>query len=680
MRGRLVEYATLNWVPENRDASASRFFLPYSLLYDDIYFAERGLEETAHVFLNGNDLSTHFAKNNHFCIAETGFGSGLNILSAWKLWESIRKPEHASLHFLSFEKHPFHPDDLTKAHSAWPELASFSEKLQHLWPPNVAGFHRLELAPFVSLTLYFGDVADGLIQCPPDTPCIDAWFLDGFAPGKNPDMWSQTVFNAMANISREGATCATFTVAGAVRRGLTEAGFEITKAPGYGRKREMLTGSFHKSDAKNKISETNAGNNNDHPWYLTKELPPLPLGSDVAIIGGGIAGASLAFALTQQGYQPTIYERNHIASGASGNPVGLIMPRLDRADNTPARFSLHAYLYTIRILKSLQNQHPDIALYNPCGSARLASEREKQQQISSLATDNLLPESWIKACDEGIIFPEGGVISPPDFVSLLIDQTPIINDHIISLEQDSTDDATSQAWRLHTDAKTYKVDAIILSNGLGALSMLPARGLPLTGSLGQIDVFANAHAPDMAVSYGPYASPLPISCDGHDGKANIGLALGATYRAITPEEYHLNQITGEQHSPTTAATHENISKISKYRPELTTGLDPYNAQSRASIRCMTPDFLPIVGALPDWGFYGANYDGLRNGRVENYPTARYQKNIFALTGLGSRGLVTAPLAAAMIATQLAGAPPPVTADIYNILHPGRFFIRSLKHG
>lgn len=210
---------------------------PVSATYGDVYFSrESGLAETQHVFLQGNRLPERFADAEHFTIAETGFGTGLNFLCACRLFESVAKPD-THLHFISIEKHPLLPKDLKRALDHFPELYSYAEKLLQSYPPAIPGLHRIHLSERVHLTLAYGDSFDlfPLLEAK-----VDAWFLDGFAPAKNPDMWQEVVFAHLARLSHPGTTAATFTVAGAVQRGLKEAGFSVQKIKGFGRKREML--------------------------------------------------------------------------------------------------------------------------------------------------------------------------------------------------------------------------------------------------------------------------------------------------------------------------------------------------------------------------------------------------------------------------------------------------------
>ncbi len=189
---------------------------PVSRDFDDVYFSnDNGLEETRYVFLEGNHLSTRFPEHPRrlFVVAESGFGTGLNFLTLWQAFDCFRAayPEATlqRLHFISFEKFPLTAHDLRLAHQRWPELAHWAEQLQTQWPPAIGGCHRLILDDGrVTLDLWLGDIND-LTDKLDDSmnQKVDAWFLDGFAPAKNPDMWSPHLFSAMARLARRRDAC-----------------------------------------------------------------------------------------------------------------------------------------------------------------------------------------------------------------------------------------------------------------------------------------------------------------------------------------------------------------------------------------------------------------------------------------------------------------------------------------
>ncbi len=214
--------------------------VPRSKEFDDVYFSkEGGLEETRHVFLNANGLPAFWEGRERFTICETGFGTGLNFLAVLKLWQNSsfhRRPKH--LHFISFEKYPLTHEDIARYLAHWEEL---SEELGVLLAVYSVKGGLVKVIDGVTLSLIIGDVNN---EMPKVDALVDCWFLDGFKPASNPDMWSRTVFSNMARISAVGSRVATFTVAGFVRRGLVDAGFEVRKVAGFGRKREMTVGTF----------------------------------------------------------------------------------------------------------------------------------------------------------------------------------------------------------------------------------------------------------------------------------------------------------------------------------------------------------------------------------------------------------------------------------------------------
>lgn len=230
--------------PTTSNAIEWRDGQPYASAFQDVYFStDNGLEETKFVFLTQNDLTSRFKdlKNANFTIAETGFGTGLNFLSTWQLWSELA-PSDSYLHFISVEKYPLSIDDIRLALAYWPTLVDYSQQLLAQYQQLSPGIHQLSFADGkVTLSLLIGDVTEMLPQM--NTP-IDAWFLDGFSPAKNPDMWSATLFQNMARLSHPLTTFATFTSAGDVRRGLQAVGFQVIKLAGFGKKREMLRGHF----------------------------------------------------------------------------------------------------------------------------------------------------------------------------------------------------------------------------------------------------------------------------------------------------------------------------------------------------------------------------------------------------------------------------------------------------
>ncbi|MBL0168268.1 MAG: tRNA (5-methylaminomethyl-2-thiouridine)(34)-methyltransferase MnmD [Propionivibrio sp.] len=215
---------------------------PISAIYGDIYHsAAGGHAQSRHVFLAGNGLPARWQGRERFVILETGFGLGLNFLATWLAWRD--DPQRCrELHYVSLEKHPFQAADLALAQAAWPEFALLAEQLRLRWPALQPGVQRIEFeGARVVLTLVFGDAVDTLPRL--DT-VVDAFYLDGFSPDTNPELWSSALCRSLARVAVSGATLATWSVAGSVRQALTAARFDVEKRPGFAGKRQMLVARY----------------------------------------------------------------------------------------------------------------------------------------------------------------------------------------------------------------------------------------------------------------------------------------------------------------------------------------------------------------------------------------------------------------------------------------------------
>ncbi|HLD10184.1 MAG TPA: bifunctional tRNA (5-methylaminomethyl-2-thiouridine)(34)-methyltransferase MnmD/FAD-dependent 5-carboxymethylaminomethyl-2-thiouridine(34) oxidoreductase MnmC, partial [Methylophilaceae bacterium] len=394
---------------------------PHSRQFGDVYFSsDSGLDETEHVFLAHNQLQQRWQalKTSHFTIAETGFGTGLNFLCAWRLWNECA-PSAAQLHFVSIEKYPLLLADMTQALSLWPQLAKQRDQLLAQYHFLTNGFHSLVFdGGRIMLTLLIGDVNDMLPQLRAN---IDAWFLDGFAPAKNPEMWQQTLFNNMARLSHAETTFATFTSAGVVRRSLEAAGFAAYKVAGFGRKREMLCGRYDALASKKAI-------NTDHRAIVkTARVFPNIIGNklpNAIVIGGGIAGCASAHTLASRGWQVCLIERHTaLAQEASGNPVAVLYPRLAGKGNALSCLALSGFLYTSRLLQQLGlNQ----AEYSACGLLQLAFDARELARCKAIAGQDL-PTGLVRFVNkeeasalagialahDGLYFSSAGWVNPP---------------------------------------------------------------------------------------------------------------------------------------------------------------------------------------------------------------------------------------------------------------------------
>lgn len=327
---------------------------PRSEQFNDVYFsAHDGPGETCHVFFDGNGLSPRWqGLTGRFTVAETGFGTGLNFLLAWEMFDRLATP-CAFLDFISVEKFPLSAEEIRKGLSPWSDrLEPYLSKMLEQYPIRVPGFHRMVFDNRIALTLVFDDANDAL---PEVGAQVDAWFLDGFTPSKNPDMWTDKVLGEMARLSHGETTFSTFTAAGFVKRGLQAAGFHVEKRKGFGPKRDMLAG-YYKGAEKRRAAA------------CTKK---------VLIHGAGLAGCSAAYVLKQYGFAPVLFDPNGIASGASGNPVGLINPRLSAYRTPESDFYTAAFAQTARTFPQFEGVD-----YMRCGALHLVTDDEKQKRFS----------------------------------------------------------------------------------------------------------------------------------------------------------------------------------------------------------------------------------------------------------------------------------------------------------
>lgn len=333
---------------------------PWSSRFDDVYHSHQGaLGQAAHVFLGGNGLPSRWRDRQRFVILETGFGLGLNFLATLRAWreDDARPPR---LHFVSFEKHPFSAHDLARAHAAFPELADMSAALCAQWPLATPGMHRLALDnDGVILTLYFGDAIEGLGRV---HARVDAFYLDGFSPARNPDLWSERVCHQLAALAAPEASLATWSVSGQVRRHLSYAHFKLQKVPGFAGKREMLTG-----------------------HYAGAATPaPAPSERSAIVLGAGIAGTSIANRLARLDWAVTVIDHNDApAGGASGNHAGVLRPLPSLDDNRIARLTRSGSLAGRRHLEALARQGADVR-WGATGVLHLAADEshaERQQQV-----------------------------------------------------------------------------------------------------------------------------------------------------------------------------------------------------------------------------------------------------------------------------------------------------------
>ena len=629
---------------------------PQSTRFDDIYFSsEDGLAETAHVFLQGNHLPNAWADKTHFMIGELGFGTGLNFLATWALWRETRSPDQY-LHFISIEGFPLSSEELSQALEKWPSLALLATELLAHYPAQHSGTHHLHLPDNISLTLCEDEVVPALSQLVAE---VDAWFLDGFSPASNPGMWSEAVFSELARLSRAGTTFATFTAAGAVRRGLAEQGFDVQKVKGFGRKRDMLVGRMENLPTRAEPK----------PWY---RIPPTSNPKLALVVGAGIAGTATAYALKRRGLSVQLVDSEGLGAGASGNPAALFMPRFSVKPTPEDDFHIAAYLYAEREMRNLQRD-TTAPFFDPRGVLQFARTDDEASRFEKIAARAPLPEGhleFIAANDlsdiagfetgfPAFLFPRAGVIDPGGLLTHLTQE--------IAVERLSAASLTNKdgGWHIN-DPDAESADIFVLANGPGLSSFPETDWLPLEPVLGQITNLPVGTLPQH--SHAIVAGSYLISHG--DGSA----LTGATYELSRDAQGALEPtVIGHQHN-----LQDLAETFPAFGPALA-GLNPEELSGRISFRAQVPDRVPFAGPAPIRDDYLSAYDRLRHGdRFAAYPPAPVHPGLFLLGGLGARGFTTGLLLGELLAAQITGTPLPLPRDLAEAVHPARFIVRALR--
>ena len=705
--------------------------LPHSPNFDDIYFSKAsGIDESEYVFLAGNDLSEAWKKNTHgktFCIGETGFGTGLNFLVAWRLWNQCKEntkntsSPRQQLQFYSVEKYPLSREDLRRALALWPELTEFSEALIQAYPPQpINGLHKMQFQNGeVSLSIFFGEATEGFKQLASiskagpqvsATPCsssvkppkIHAWFLDGFAPAKNPQMWTPELYQAIKALSQEktqdenATSFATFTAAGDVRRGLQEVGFECKKRKGFGRKREMLVGSFipqetfalheKQNSEQEEISETRTTPKTpqhfrqykqqkidaEDAWHLipNKDLKPI---QSCIVIGGGLAGCHTARALAEKGIQVTVIEKNaEIAEEASGNLQGAVYAKLSAHKGPISRFNLASLLFANQLYQA-QNYYRDCG--EQCGVLHFAkderqqllykeivehfSDKEFAQWLSPEESENI---SGVEAQFPALFLPQAGWLAPRELCSKLLKHANI---RCILGQGVKENIFHNQQWRSYDDDNNIiaEADALVLCTAYDVTNFSQSQHLPLKQIRGQVSHLPSTKSSEQlrSVLCGDGYTPPP-----HKGRHTFGATF--TLHNSSPA------ILQEDHQ-------QNFEKLVSLSPDFHTIQSETNEQDiegKVGFRCTTPDYFPAVGPIADFDAMKERFAFLRKkaNAVIDSPGV-YHPHLYCNIAHGSRGLCYTPLCSELLACIMTGQFLPIARELYRHLHPARFIIRDL---
>lgn len=669
---------------------------PISDSYDDIYFdINDGLTESDYTFFGFNNIGQRWPSHDRrrFVIAESGFGTGLNFLNTWLKFRDYLQHNPGNtqqLHFISFEKYPLKQADLASALALWQSrLGELPQLLSDHYPPALPGCHRLSFDQGrVTLDLWFGDIQHCLAQFP-DYPhgIVDAWYLDGFAPSKNPEMWQQALFDAMANLSRQGATLATFTAAGFVRRGLQAAGFRMQKGKGFGIKRELLFGQLpHRPPYTERVVATTRQAWR-HPLMLGTTRPK------VAIIGAGMAACSMAYSLAKRGVAATLFCEDHeIALGASKNRQGALYPLLQNQFNPLSEFYSHGFLQARRnydeVAKLASFDH------DFCGVLLEAHTETEAKRLSDLAQQTTYPNELFYAVDQqqafalsqwpdvkpGIFFAQGGWLAPRQLCSALLTASAALlgksldchlNSKVTAVSRRDNDATANPQVKWQVTAaqsgqqqRVDDFDVVIFAAGHRTNQWQATRHLAIRPVRGQIN-----HLPETTIT-----APLrTVLC----GKGYFTPSHQAQhcYGATFVKDDSREHICADESAQNWQQLHSAYPSLATLAADVDVNSD---TDAIAGIRATSSDHLPMVGSIADVEAFCQTFAQLRfRGQVSAQQSPALP-SLYSFTGLGARGLCSAPLAAELLCAEIFDEPYPVATRVLNALHPERHTERALK--
>jgi tRNA 5-methylaminomethyl-2-thiouridine biosynthesis bifunctional protein len=601
---------------------------PFSALYNDVYHTGSGaLGQAEHVFLQGNQLPVRWRDRSLFTVCETGFGLGRNFLALWQAWRSDpSRPRR--LHMVSFEAHPFERADLARlvAQGLPGSLTGLAGQLVDAWPPLLPGLHRLEFeSGALTLTLAFGPVKKLAKQI---SARVDAYFLDGFAPAKNPEMWTPALFGQLVRMANAGATAASWCCAVSVRRALAEAGFLVSKAPGFGRKREMTVAVLR-------------------PTLGCRDAAAVP--PAVLVVGGGLAGAGIAHCLALRGQAVTIidpvFDRG-LGASHKGHKAAALTPLIARDDNLRARLTRAG---TARALQRWQSLPPGSRPAH-CGTIELALNESDALELRSTLDHLSFPSAWVSWLDRrevsarvgfpvahgGVFFADGQLVQPEPFLEALLAVPGIdcVAGHVARVER-----LSGGEWQAldMSGRRIAGAPVAVLANAAQAktiLSRMPSP--PASPRVGAMHELAGQ------VSYFSPSEP------GFDPKLILG---GEGY--WLPSVNHVSvagstYVPGAQKPEVTAQGHraiiDKVTELLGATPSQINGwLDP--AEGWAGWRAVTAGRLPVIGPM-------AQAPGL-----------------WLACAYGSRGLTWSALAGDIIAAQLNQEPLPLERELLRAIAP-----------
>ena len=654
---------------------------PFSLEYDEPYPPLGStLARAREVFVAGSGLPARWQAKRRFVVLETGFGLGGNFLATWDAWR--RDPQRcAQLHFLSVERHPLTCADLARVHQASP-LRELADALIAAWPPLTPNLHRLGFdGGQVQLLLALGDVAAWL---PEWVAQVDAFFLDGFAPARNPQMWQPRLFKALARLAVPGATVAASTAEPAVRAGLKTAGFDVQPADvGDGQRnitRARFAPAFQARRAGGPLRSLASASGATPTSSATSVR--MPAQRRAVIVGAGLAGCAAAWALAEQGWQSRLIDLHETpAQEASGNPGGLFHGIFNPQDGAHARFNRAASMEARHVVQHAISEHGVKGSVD--GMLRLAPAAREAASMQRQLTHLGLPAEYVQALDAeqaslrcGLtvehpawFYPGGGWVDPGGLAQSLLARAGAAAAYLGNTRVHAIRRVAS-GWELRdeSDALIDIAQTLVLANAFDAMRLLGSPAWPVEKVRGQI-------------SLGP--------ADGRWVLPNIPIA-GAGYLLPQVGPHAVFGATSQAGDEDPAVRHgdhlHNLSQLAKLTGTSVGHIRAEDLRGRTAWRMVSRDRMPIIGAVPDAACAGAPGATAASGppgasvarRLDHPRFVPRLPGLFVFTALGSRGITWCALGAQVLASSITGAPQPLEASLLDAIDPARFISRAVR--
>ena len=625
--------------------------------FNDYYFAiSDPIGERQSVFIDGNSLPKRFRSlqpGSLIRVGETGFGTGLTFIVACINFLN-EAAAGARLQWISTEQFPLRPADLIKSMIALPltaDMKQIADGLISAWPDPIPTCHRRFFGDGrIILDLHFND-STAVINDLSGT--VDAWCLDGFAPDRNPELWKPALFQAIAQKSHQETTFSTFSSARKVRDGLRSAGFVVTKVQGFAKKRERIQGQF-------------TGKKTVNPWTPTSSINSK---NSIAIIGAGLAGAWTAYAFARRGIPSVVFERQTPAFAASGNPQGITYAKLSIEATPNSLLQMQSLAHLKNWFQIFSEDH-----WNPSGVILLAQNDKERLHQKKLV--EALPNSYplmhsitqreasnlaeLPLAHGGLFLPDAGWLNPRGCVWELLDH-PLIT--VIPYRHVRQFKRIEELSLLEFERDTLRIyqhpcNVVIWTNALEAQEHIPMP-LSLRPVRGQVTYVQSKKYPKIPICGAAYVAP----------QSHGFMTCGATY---TPNSENLTSISEDDLANIDTINSLVTKPIWKYRHVI---------GNRVSIRTATPDYTPVIGQVAESRIWKPLLKELKyNATFQPTKPLPYIRGHYVLAGLGSRGTLTAPVAAELLASQILGEVLPVSESVRDALSPDRFFRRKLIRG